>query len=377
MSRRATAFIVVGIVGFIVQVTVLSALARAGWPIVLATALAVEAAVLHNFCWHERWTWRNRRDATPVGSRLLRFHGANGLVSVVTNVVLTSLLTHALGWPPVAANTAAVVASSIVNFLVADRWVFARTTAVAVLAMSVSLPSAALAVTGPSRDALEAWAQHVRQTEKRVTPFAPASCTPGAEPAGGTDAVPGGNIHEWTGCVVVPGATVSGVVHALLDHGTPPPQDDVLESRLLSRQGNVLRTYIKLIRRTILTVIYETEHEMTFTQQSPNVWTARSVATRIAEADGGDHGFLWRLHWYWTYTQQGQDVRIDMVSISLSRDVPLLARPIAGALITRVGRESVTRTMTSLREFLVRACTAGTPRPTASPSAQVAVARRS
>ena len=30
-----------------------------------ATALAVEAAVLHNFVWHERYTWRDRTRATP------------------------------------------------------------------------------------------------------------------------------------------------------------------------------------------------------------------------------------------------------------------------------------------------------------------------
>ncbi len=28
----------------------------------VATALAVEMAVLHNFFWHRRWTWADRRD---------------------------------------------------------------------------------------------------------------------------------------------------------------------------------------------------------------------------------------------------------------------------------------------------------------------------
>src|SRR2546430_14050761 len=51
----------VGLVGIGVQLLAL-ALLKSGLHLnyLLATALAVETAVVHNFLWHERFTWRGR-----------------------------------------------------------------------------------------------------------------------------------------------------------------------------------------------------------------------------------------------------------------------------------------------------------------------------
>ena len=84
--------------------------------------MAVELAILHNFCWHERWTWSDRQHSERWLARFVRFHAANGFISLVTNVLLTSLLSHALHLPPVPANVIAVGASAIANFVAADRW---------------------------------------------------------------------------------------------------------------------------------------------------------------------------------------------------------------------------------------------------------------
>ena len=350
MNGRAATFFVVGALGFGVQLAALPALVRAGCPLAAATALAVEAAVVHNFCWHERWTWRDRRNGTSRLERLLRFHGANGIVSIATNVILTSIVVRMLGWSPVMANIVAVATGSVANFLLADRWVFMRAAAVAMVALVVSGPVPAAAQ--PAPETLAAWDRHVHEVEAGDLTRSTATCVPGAEPAGSSVGVPNGSIHRWTGCLLVRNATVDSLIHALMEHGTPPPQEDVLESRVLARRGDTVRVYLKLVRRTIITVRYDTEHEMTFTRGSENLTTGRSVATRIVQDDGGDHGFLWRLNSYWTYAQQGRDVRIDLVSLSLSRDVPRLARPIVGPLIARVGRESMTRTLDALRRFL-------------------------
>jgi putative flippase GtrA len=121
---RFARFNLVGLVGFGVQVAVLSALAAAGWPAAAGTAVAVEAAVLHNFVWHERWTWADRREGTTA-ARLLRFHLSNGLVSIAGNVLLTASLAAA-GVPVVAANAIAVAACAAANFVFAERFVFAR-----------------------------------------------------------------------------------------------------------------------------------------------------------------------------------------------------------------------------------------------------------
>ena len=83
-----------------------------------ATALAVEAAVLHNYFWHVKWTWAGRRGS------LLRFHLANGLVSIASNLLLMRIFTGGFGWPVLPANLLAIALTSVLNFVVGDRWVF-------------------------------------------------------------------------------------------------------------------------------------------------------------------------------------------------------------------------------------------------------------
>ena len=121
---RVTAFVGVGALGFAVQLAVVAALTGlAGWPAAAATAVGVEAAVLHNFCWHRRWTWRDRTRGATITSQLLRFHLASGITSLGGNVLLSIVLTRG-GLNAVLANVAAVGMMSAANYALADRWAF-------------------------------------------------------------------------------------------------------------------------------------------------------------------------------------------------------------------------------------------------------------
>jgi len=128
LRTRLTAFATVAAGGFLLQVATLAALTlTVDWPYVPATAVAVEVAVLHNFWWHERWTWSDR--SLPVGSgrqRLLRYHVTTAATSIAGNLLLTAGFVELAHMPVVAANIAAVGAMAAANFFVADRWVFAR-----------------------------------------------------------------------------------------------------------------------------------------------------------------------------------------------------------------------------------------------------------
>jgi putative flippase GtrA len=87
---RFVRFNAVGAIGFAVQMCALVSLLRAGVPYLLATTLAVEASVLNNFVWHERWTWRDRPAASRTRlQRLARFHALNGVVSLGGNIAIT------------------------------------------------------------------------------------------------------------------------------------------------------------------------------------------------------------------------------------------------------------------------------------------------
>jgi putative flippase GtrA len=123
-------FNAVGGMGVAVQLAALAVLK--GWlhvAYLVATAAAVEIALLHNFVWHERWTWRDRGAGGRLG-RLARFHLANGLVSIVVNLALMRLLVGRMHWPYLAANVAAIAAGSLVNFFLGDLLVFRRATPV-------------------------------------------------------------------------------------------------------------------------------------------------------------------------------------------------------------------------------------------------------
>ena len=119
-------FNIVGVMGFVVQLSLLASLDAAGLPVLLATCLAVEAAVVHNFVWHERWTWAGAEAGTR-GGRLARFHLSNGLISIVGNIVLTGALVHA-GTPLILSNAAAVLTCALLNYAAASMWVFCAKT---------------------------------------------------------------------------------------------------------------------------------------------------------------------------------------------------------------------------------------------------------
>jgi putative flippase GtrA len=92
----------------------------------LATGLAVEIAVIHNFVWHERFTWADRPAARLAHSliRLAKFNASNGAVSIVGNLLLMRLLVGKLKFNYVVSNCVAIVACSLLNFLLGDRFVF-------------------------------------------------------------------------------------------------------------------------------------------------------------------------------------------------------------------------------------------------------------
>jgi putative flippase GtrA len=121
---RWVRFNIVGVMGFVVQVTTLALLVRwTGLSSVAAVTIAVLAAVSHNFVWHEHFTWPDRPRAQRV-RRWLSFHLSTGALSIAANVGLTTLVMTVTGLPVVTANVLAVVVASIVNFTVSDRWVF-------------------------------------------------------------------------------------------------------------------------------------------------------------------------------------------------------------------------------------------------------------
>ena len=117
-------FNAVGAIGIAVQLAVLTLLKSGlGLNYLLATGFAVEATVLHNFLWHERFTWSDRRTQTSL-ERLVKFNLTTGGLSILGNVIAMKLLVELAGVNYLLANLLSIAACSIVNFFVADRAIF-------------------------------------------------------------------------------------------------------------------------------------------------------------------------------------------------------------------------------------------------------------
>jgi len=126
--RRWVKFNFVGAIGIGVQLAALAAFRS--WlklDYLLATGMAVEIAVIHNFLWHERFTWLDRPAFSPGHSliRFAKFNASNGAVSIAGNLMVMRLLVGEAKWNYVASNVLAIVVFSLVNFLLGDRFVFA------------------------------------------------------------------------------------------------------------------------------------------------------------------------------------------------------------------------------------------------------------
>jgi putative flippase GtrA len=367
----------------------------------VATAAAVEAAVLHNFLWHQRWTWRDRPAGTgsAIAVRLARFHLTNGAISLAGNLALMRLLTGSLGIAPVPANAVAVIVCSLLNFVASDVLVFnAASAALALLLVPAPLNARAVVSDEPSPAGLRpatlaAWTSYQQGVDARydrlsasTQPFfvhdavaqapgwralamdgqVPMLELSAPAPGGPVVDIPDGRIHHWAGVVFVPGATVAGVVRQLVERAGHESEvyDDVLASRLIDRSGDRLSVYMKLRRTSVLTVTYNTTHAVEYRRLGASRAASRSVATRIAELadagtsrerekpEGSDRGFLWKLNAYWRYEQANGGVFIECESVSLSRAVPVLLRPFVNSTVERIARESLERTMVNVRRVL-------------------------
>ncbi len=125
LAVRWLKFNFVGALGILVQLGAL-ALLVSGFHVAYlpATAIAVEAAVLHNFIWHEHFTWKDRTAGGSVFVRLIKFHLGNGLISIAGNLALMAVFVGALHMKYLIANVITIALCSLLNFAASEWFVF-------------------------------------------------------------------------------------------------------------------------------------------------------------------------------------------------------------------------------------------------------------
>ena len=120
-------FNLVGAMGMVVQLAALALLNRwAAGQYLFASAAAIELALLHNFVWHLRYTWRDRRDDSILLAQFVRFHLSNGLVSLLGNLALMRILVEEAHLPLLVSNSISILCCSVINFCLGGTWAFAK-----------------------------------------------------------------------------------------------------------------------------------------------------------------------------------------------------------------------------------------------------------
>ena len=185
--------------------------------------------------------------------------------------------------------------------------------------------------------------------------------------AGKRISAPDAMIHHWVGIIFIPNRNLATVLPVVQNYGNRSEvyKPDVIASRLISRQGDDYKIFLRFFQKKFTTVVLNTEFDIHWHQLDATHIYSNSYSTRIAEVKdpdkpdgpelpaGKDHGYLWRLYTYWRFEEKDGGVYMQCEMISLTRDIPFgfgwLLRP----LVTSIPRQSLTRTLTQTRGVIL------------------------
>jgi hypothetical protein len=185
--------------------------------------------------------------------------------------------------------------------------------------------------------------------------------------------IPKGSVQHLVGLVLVPNAELNDVLDGL-QYDVPPHelQEDVLDSRVISRDGDTFELYVRVdLNAPMASAQFNIEQQVEYVRPGGDRAWSRIRATRIAEVEdpgspderekpiGNDSGYLWRLSLFWRYQQVDGGVLVESEQLSLSRGIPALARVFLSPIINGAPRDALEKTLRSVAEHF------GSPPPTA------------
>jgi hypothetical protein len=184
--------------------------------------------------------------------------------------------------------------------------------------------------------------------------------------------IPNGLIHDWVGAALAPNVSVERVLGLVQNYDNHKNiyQPEVIDSKLIAQDGNDFKIFLRLLKKKIVTVVLDTEHDVHYSAVEARRWFCRSYTTRIAEVeDAGTmkervlepdtgYGFLWRLYSYWKFDEKkdGNGVHIECRAISLTRDIPAGLGWIIEPIIRKLPQESLIHTLHCTRMALADSC---------------------
>ena len=178
--------------------------------------------------------------------------------------------------------------------------------------------------------------------------------------------VPNGLIHDWVAAAFIPDSAIQEIFAVIQEYDNHKNiyKPDVIDSKLISRDGNDFKIYLRLLKKKIITVVLDTDHVVHYRAVDRTRWVCRSYTTRIAEVENvgsrdervmqpdTGHGFLWRLYSYWRFEERDVGVIVECRAISLTRDVPFGLGWAIEPIIQKLPKESLINTLEATRQAL-------------------------
>ena len=177
----------------------------------------------------------------------------------------------------------------------------------------------------------------------------------------------GGMTHNWIAGMFIPGVTIDDVLTVLKNFDEfPDLYPEVVDSRLMGRNGDTYELYQRLRKKKVLTVVLDTWHDVSYRTLDEDRAVGWSRSTEIREVrnagtpdekllpEGEDSGFVWRIYLYWRFEQTDDGVLAECQSISLSRKVPALLRWFVDPFIRSIPRDSLERSLEATRRAAQR-----------------------
>lgn len=175
--------------------------------------------------------------------------------------------------------------------------------------------------------------------------------------------VPDGLIHHWIGTVLMPNTKLDRVIAFVQDYSRYSTvfAPMIQQARILKQAPDRFDITTRTWTRKVIEVVMEADYTVEYQRLGPTKVYSRSVASNIQEikspgkaserkvpaAQG--QGFMWRLNNYCSFEERMEGVYEQCESVSLSRSVPLLLRPIVNPIAKEMPREALSFSLGKVR----------------------------
>ena len=184
----------------------------------------------------------------------------------------------------------------------------------------------------------------------------------------GTQAVPGGLIHDWVAAMFIPHANLAGVLRVAHDYGDYRQfyKPAIVDSKFLGSAAGEERFEMRSLHHVLaVTAVMDSQFVTHDFPVDEKRWYIVADATRVQDVENygqpnerllpPDHGkgYVWRLHTITRYEERNGGVYVEMETIALSREVPAMLRWAINPVVAHFSRGELMMSLRQTREAVI------------------------